>query len=186
MVNKSPKQLTFHNIPYVRCSVCRAIGQRKRKKIICSSCQQKVFDKNEIFHCQICGGAMYEICSDEHDWEVHWGSARHEDADLDKLSCVKKAHLPTGSQKHLKDPPVATKPTEHMLKKWAKWWPTPTQDHSPGLALKDTGAKRVADFTPTRFCGCGAIIDRGKRECETCTWRRKLAEREGANACATL
>ena len=61
---KKNSQIVFHNIPYVRCTVCQAIGQRKRSKIICPCCQQKVYDKEEAFHCLICGGVMKEISSE--------------------------------------------------------------------------------------------------------------------------
>ena len=154
------KQLTFHDIPYVRCLVCGAIGQRKRAKIICSCCQQKVFDKDEKFHCKICGGEMYEISSNEHDWELHWGIARQEDPDLDKISCVKKPHLAEGVQKFTTgryDVPFT--PPPDILKQMRK-------------------SKNVyRPHIPTKYCECGAVIEQNQKICETCTWIARLAKR---------
>ena len=94
MTAKKIKQLVFHHIPYVQCTICNACGQRKRTKIICECCQQKVFMKDEVFKCAICGGEMREITAAEHDWNLHYSTFRQEDPDLDRVSNVKKPHLP--------------------------------------------------------------------------------------------
>lgn len=149
---KKNSQIVFHNIPYVRCTVCQAIGQRKRSKIICPCCQQKVYDKEEAFHCLICGGVMKEISSEEHDRELHFGTCRHEDSDLDKISCSQKSHLKSIDQ------PFLRLPYETILK-------------------IDAGEPREAEFTPAKICKCGAILDRNQSVCSVCRANEAIVKR---------
>lgn len=155
---KKVQQRVFHDTPYVRCTQCNACGQRKRAKIVCPCCQQKVYDKDEKFHCKICGGLMREISSAEHDWELHYGVAMQEDPELDKISCVKKPHLPEGAQKFIQyDKPPA--PPEGVR------------------AHVNRSKNDNRPFTPTKYCKCGAIIDQGQTVCEACMWVSKLNKR---------
>lgn len=155
---KKVEQKVFHDNPYVRCTQCGACGQRKRTKIICPCCHQKVYDKDEQFHCELCEGLMRVITSAEHDWELHYGIAKQEDPHLDTISTVRKPHLPEGAQMFVRyDTP-----------------PTPP-DNIRKQMMRSKNEDRP--FTPTKYCGCGAVIEQSQTTCELCAWAAKLKKR---------
>jgi site-specific DNA-methyltransferase (adenine-specific) len=51
---------------------------------------------------------------------------------------------------------------------------SPKKKEKLPILNRDPGVKRDADFTPTKYCGCGAIIDREVTMCPICSHNEKL------------
>ena len=103
---------------------------------------------------------MREITPAEHDWELHYGITRQEDPDLDKISCVKKPHLEEGVQ----------------IFSTGRLDAAPTPPAAIREARRKSKNKSMPE-RPTKYCSCGAVIDKDERQCEVCAWANRLNKR---------
>lgn len=58
-----------------------------------------------------------------------------------------------------------------------EWLETGIRPKRPVMKKKDSDKPRDADFTPTKYCGCGAIIDRERKMCEACRRDKYMVKR---------